>query len=132
VNSYLNKEIAQQHVGDLRRAARARKAPTEPVDHAEKEDVTVRAASQRDREAVRLLAALEGVNLPSGQMLVAQVGDEVVAALPLDGGRALADPFRRTQHLVAMLELRARQLREQDESARRPLWPRLRDVVRAA
>jgi hypothetical protein len=35
----------------------------------------------------------------------------VVAALPLDGGRPLADPFRRTAGAVELLALRARQLR---------------------
>ena len=36
----------------------------------------------------------------------------MVAAMPLDGGPALADPFHRTAALVEMLELRARQLRD--------------------
>jgi hypothetical protein len=36
----------------------------------------------------------------------------LVAALPLDGGAALADPFKPTSDIVALLELRARQLRE--------------------
>lgn len=131
MNSFLNKEIAQQHIGDLRRDARKHRLPAEPGDHAEDDGLTVRAATQRDSDAVRLLAALEGVRFPTGELLVAQVGDEVLAALPLDGGRALADPFRPTGHLVAMLELRARQLSERDD-AHRPLFPRLRSVVRAA
>ena len=40
-----------------------------------------------------------------------EAGDRPVAALPLDGGRAIADPFHRTTALVEMLDLRARQLR---------------------
>ena len=35
----------------------------------------------------------------------------MVAALPIDGSSAIADPFRRTAALVQMLELRAGQLR---------------------
>jgi hypothetical protein len=36
----------------------------------------------------------------------------VVAVLPLDGGRPFADPFRRTDDLIALLEERARQIDE--------------------
>jgi hypothetical protein len=43
-------------------------------------------------------------------MLVAEVGGELRAALPLDGGPAIADPFRRTVELVAILTERARQI----------------------
>jgi hypothetical protein len=62
---------------------------------------------------------------------VAEVSGEVVAALPLDGSRALADPFRRTKHLVAMLELRAQQLRGGEQRQERA-FSRLRGVLRAA
>ena len=41
---------------------------------------------------------------------MAEVDGRVLAALPLRDGRALADPFRRTADLVALLELRAAQL----------------------
>jgi hypothetical protein len=43
-------------------------------------------------------------------MLIAEVGGELRAAIPLDGGPAIADPFQRTAELVAMLVERARQL----------------------
>jgi hypothetical protein len=43
---------------------------------------------------------------------VAEIDERMVAALPLRGGRAIADPFHRTAALVQMLELRAGQLRE--------------------
>ncbi len=46
-------------------------------------------------------------------MLVAETGGEIVAAVPVAGGRAIADPFRRTAALVEILELRASQLRKQ-------------------
>jgi hypothetical protein len=42
--------------------------------------------------------------------LVAEVGGELRAALPLDGGRAVADPFQRTAEIVTMLRARATQL----------------------
>jgi hypothetical protein len=132
MNPFLSKEMAQQHIGDLRREARASTIPDDFGELGKDDGLTVRAATQRDGESVRLLAALEGVEMPAGAVLVAQVGDDVMAALPLDGGRALADPFRPTKHLVALLELRARQLRSEDKAGHRPLLLRLRGVVRAA
>ena len=33
-------------------------------------------------------------------MLVAEVDGEIVAAVPIDGGRAIADPFRPTADVV--------------------------------
>jgi hypothetical protein len=131
MNPFLSKEMAQQHIGDLRREARASQVP-EDFGELGDDGLTVRAATQRDSEAVRLLAALEGVQMPSGPVLVAEVGDHVVAALPVTGGRALADPFRPTKHLVAMLELRARQLRAEGERPHHSLFPRVRGVLRAA
>jgi hypothetical protein len=132
MNPFFSNEMAKQHIGDLRREARASRVPEGFGELDEDDGLTVRAATQRDSEAVRLLAALEGVQMPTGPVLVAQVGDEVMAALPLEGGGVLADPFRPTKHLVDLLELRARQLRSDDEPRHRPLLPRLRGVVRAA
>jgi hypothetical protein len=130
MNPFFSKELAEQHIGDLRREARASRLPDGWADD---DGLTVRAATQRDSEAVRLLAALEGVSMPRGRVLVAQVGDDVVAALPLEGGGPLADPFRPSAHLVELLQLRARQLRRDgDQRGRGSLIPRLRGVLRAA
>lgn len=126
MNPFFTKEMAQQHIGDLRRDARSSRIGDGYREGVE-DGLTVREATQRDGEAVRLLAALEGVQMPKGEMLVAEVGDDVVAALPLDGGRTLADPFRPTKDIVALLELRARQLHGDD--GRRSFFPR---VLRAA
>ena len=48
---------------------------------------------------------------PRGDVLVAEVGGEVWAAISLDDRHAIADPFRPTGELVALLLERARQLR---------------------
>ena len=40
----------------------------------------------------------------------AEIDGKVVAALPLRGGKVMADPFRPTAHLIPLLELRAKQL----------------------
>jgi hypothetical protein len=75
------------------------------------ETLTIRMAVPADAEALRRLAELDSAPLPAPvPMLVAEVGGELRAALPLDGGRAIADPFRRTVELVAILTERTRQL----------------------
>jgi hypothetical protein len=60
-------------------------------------------------------------------VLVAELAGEVVAAVPIDGGRALADPFQRTTDIVSLLRLRARQIREASgtRGSRVTLWNRV-------
>ena len=75
------------------------------------ETVTIRMAVSADAEALGRLAQLDSAPPPGPvPMLVAEVGGELRAALPLDGGPAIADPFRRTAELVAILAERTRQL----------------------
>jgi hypothetical protein len=75
------------------------------------EPVVIREASRDDHRRLSRLAALDGGPLPQGPTLVAECGGALVAALPRDGGRAIADPFEPTQGLVSLLELRRSQLR---------------------
>jgi hypothetical protein len=75
-----------------------------------------------DAAALSRLAQLDSARPPGPeQVLVAEVGGELRAALPLDGGPVIADPFQPTADLVAMLAERARQLVPQSSrrSARR-------------
>ena len=74
-------------------------------------DVTVRLARSSDARQLLSLAALDSASVPQGDAVVAESGGRIVAALPLAGGPAIADPFHRTVALVQMLELRAQQLR---------------------
>ena len=75
------------------------------------EEIVIRCAGARDRESVARLAALEGRPEPhGGRALLALVGGEAWAALPLDGGPALADPFRPSAEAVHLLHARASQL----------------------
>jgi hypothetical protein len=73
--------------------------------------VSIREATLADSRAIDALASLDSSHRPLGRLLVAEVDGDVVAALPIAGGRAIADPFRRTSELVALLEMRAAQLR---------------------
>jgi hypothetical protein len=71
----------------------------------------IRQADPVDKAAIARLAQLDSADAPRGELLVAESGNEVVAALPVDGGRPIADPFRQTAEVVDLLRLRARQLR---------------------
>ena len=44
--------------------------------------------------------------VPKGRLVIAELDGRIVAALPLDGGPPLRDPFVRTAHLLRLLELR--------------------------
>src|SRR5437762_2218563 len=72
--------------------------------------VSLRLCSVNDDAAFERLAALEGRPVPTGRFVLAEVDGEIVAALPLNGGAPLADPFRQTTHLLPLLRLRAAQL----------------------
>lgn len=77
---------------------------------AESTGISIRFAGPADQEDVRRLALLDSARVGDGDALVAEVDGRIEAALPLDGGRPIADPFVPSAELVTLLELRARQL----------------------
>jgi hypothetical protein len=70
--------------------------------------ITIRQATEEDRPAVWRLAALDDRRAPRGEALLAFVDGELRAAVGLDGRRAVADPFHRTDRLVRLLHVAAR------------------------
>ena len=72
--------------------------------------VTIRRSAPGDGPDLARLARLENRRHPRGAYLVAERAGEIVAAVSLSGGSAIADPFKLTRDVVAMLELRALQL----------------------
>jgi hypothetical protein len=89
--------------------------------------LTIRLARPDDDAALARLAALDSQRPLTGDALVAEAGGRLRAALALDGGRVLADPFERTADDVAMLRLRADRL----EVGPRVNRPRRRHAVPA-
>jgi hypothetical protein len=87
------------------------------------ESVTIRRATAADRVALERLAALDSAPAPIGDVLMAAVGDEAVAAIELAGGATIADPFRPTAELVELLGLRAAGLRAPTTRRRLRLRP---------
>jgi hypothetical protein len=122
--------IANERIDTLRAAARhaspTRKA-SGPLDLA---GIELRLCKVCDDPQLEQLAQLAERPLPFGRFVVAAVDGRILAALPLGGGRALADPFVRTSHLIPLLELRAAQLRAPEP--RRHLLPRYVNLMRGS
>jgi hypothetical protein len=70
-------------------------------------ELIVRHAGAADRADLEHLAQLEGRALRSGATLLAERRGEVLAAVSIESGEAIADPFRPTADLVELL-LRSR------------------------
>jgi len=92
--------------------------------------VLLRLCTITDDPALDRLAELEGRPQPQGRHVVAEIDGAVVAALPLAGGPALADPFRSTAQLMPLLELRRRQLAPVQPSAIARLTGRAKAATR--
>jgi hypothetical protein len=84
-------------------------------------DVILRLAEATDTRRLRILAQLDSAPAPRGPMLIAEVEGRLRAALPLDGGEPIADPFRRSADLVELLRTRAAQLTGPERRRRGPL-----------
>jgi hypothetical protein len=88
--------------------------------------LTLRFAGPADAEAIDRLAQLDSRRAPRGPVLVAEVAGELWAARSLDDQHAVADPFRPTGELVALLAARARQIRRASRGRTETLprvWP---------
>jgi hypothetical protein len=99
--------------------------PKQAVD-AHTGSLTLRYAVAADADALERLAQLDSQHAPRGVVLVAEVGGELWAAISLDDNTAVADPFRPTGELVALLLARARQLRRTESGRLQALphvWP---------
>lgn len=73
------------------------------MDHA----ITIRPAGTADRGALARLAQLDSADVPAGEALLGFVDGELRAALPLDGGRPIADPFAPTLAVLELLSFQA-------------------------
>jgi hypothetical protein len=73
----------------------------------------------RAHRAVAYLSELDEAEPLRDPVLLAYDGERPVAAVSLEDGRSVADPFTRTADVLALLELRARQARRASGPARR-------------
>jgi len=83
-------------------------------------------ATADDADALRRLADLDSQAPLAGRVLIGEIAGSPAAALSLDDDRVIADPFRRTDHLVACLRSRAAAMRAYEAT------PSLSERMRAA
>lgn len=105
MKALIDAELFRQIEHDRQSAARRRNERTAT------DALVIRTAVPEDGSRLRRLAILDSAPDPRGAMLVAEHDGVLVAALPIGGGRAIADPFEPTAAIVRLLELRRRQLR---------------------
>lgn len=128
MHPFLQAQLAALHEADLQAevAAANGRRPATRREHApagQPAEVVIRRATPGDGPALAALSALDAAPMPFGPALVAEVAGVPRAVLPLDGGRAFGDPFRRTDELVALLELRAAQIRREGKPGARRRGP---------
>ena len=80
--------------------------------------LTIRQSSPSDADALTGLAQLDSSRPLRQPALVAEVGDELWAAVSLHDQRVVADPFRPSGPIVPVLVERARQLRREERRER--------------
>jgi hypothetical protein len=88
---------------------------------------TIRVATPDDTAALLRLAALDSAGPLTGRVLMAELDTVPVAAVSLEAGAVIADPFQHTEDAVRMLSLRRYQLMRQggDVAPARSLLRRL-------
>jgi hypothetical protein len=70
--------------------------------------ITIKLADQSDDEALHRLAELDSATLSEGRHLLAIRNGELEAAISLDTGKIVADPFRPTTEACELLRCAAR------------------------
>lgn len=118
----LNIHIARERTADLERAAqrhslarlRGAAIVSDPAT------IAIRFAQPDEADTVRRLAILDEAPALEGDVLLALVDGEAVAALSLADGRSVATPFALTRDVVSLLRLRAKHLGANARRRRRP------------
>jgi hypothetical protein len=76
-------------------------------------------ATDADQAALTRLAGLDSSRKLEGPVLGAEVEGRLLAAISIETGEVIADPFSRTSELRALLKLRISQLQHRHGSRRR-------------
>jgi hypothetical protein len=75
------------------------------------EEITIRPLREEDIGAVERLAQLDARPVPPGPLLLAEVEGAIEAAVALDGGETVANPFAPSGEAVSLLRIRREQPR---------------------
>jgi hypothetical protein len=96
-------------------------------------ELKLRDATDADAADLLRLARLDSQGRPpAGKLVVAVDQGDLVAAISVDSEDVIADPFKATAPIVAMLRLRAEQLRPRSQRRTVPSLRRLRARAAAA
>jgi hypothetical protein len=123
MDSRLNMTIAREHVADQRRAAaRAGRLDTMPrAGRATRlSTIALRVAGPGDDAALSRLAQLDSARPPAGEVLLAEVDGQAVAAVSLADGHVVATPMAPTGEARELLALRAAHLAPRPRARRLP------------
>ena len=90
----------------------------------------VRQATPSDEAVLERIAALDGQRPLSGAVLIGEIDGKPAAAVSIDDGRVVADPFQLTVQLVSVITMRRRALLSYAESPSLP--SRIRQQIRFA
>jgi hypothetical protein len=123
MSPFMSRDVAVEQMASVRREVAGSRKPKNQLVEGR---VTVRRFEHADVDGIRRLAELDSKSIPAGPVVVADVAGELVAALSLDGGAVLADPFRTTAPIVELLRRRAAQLEAERPSLRDRLLAGLR------
>jgi hypothetical protein len=114
-NDHLLRVLSRTRVDDSQRAHRqhieARSGPAPRIAAVRRsgdEPLTIRHAEAADLSALEHLAALDSHRIPSGELFVGELDGRLVAAVSIDTGAVIADPFVPTAHMVELLRTAAR------------------------
>jgi hypothetical protein len=93
--------------------------------------ISIRRAHDGDASALEWIAQRDTRRVPPAPLLVAVADGRIRAARSLATGATVADPFRPTAHLTAMLEVQAAQLMPEPAPRARLAWWRRRQYAHA-
>lgn len=107
----LIRQVAMARVADLQRdAKRYRRARAAAIHPPQPVRMAIQLRLSKCREELERLAALSERPLHDGDWIVADLDGVPVAAVAVDDGTTVYDPFKPTSQVVSLLELRRKQV----------------------
>jgi hypothetical protein len=86
-------------------------------------ELTLRICADGDEDALQRIAERDSSVVPGGRLLAAETCGRLVAAISLETGAVVADPFLHTADAVELLRSRSAQLRRAHGSSGPPPLP---------
>ncbi|HZT85548.1 MAG TPA: hypothetical protein VE984_09035 [Gaiellaceae bacterium] len=106
----LMRQVAMARIADLQREAVQRRRASAIPSPAQPVRTAIQLRLSACREELERLAALSERPLHGGEWIVADVDGVPVAAVSVEDGTTVYDPFRPTSQAVSLLRLRRKQV----------------------